>query len=74
MEKCIIRDYPGAPKKLANLVQKLVHDGFFQPVTTDTSPAGALCGYLLHKGRARVLGQSALDDYAQTAQTILEGI
>lgn len=73
MEKCIIRDYPGAPKKLANLVQKLVHDGFFQPVTTDTSPAGALCGYLLHKGRARVLGQSALDDYAQTAQTILEG-
>lgn len=73
MEKCIIRDYPGAPKKLANLVQKLVHDGFFEPVTTDTSPAGALCGYLLHKGRARVLGQSALDDYAQTAQTILEG-
>jgi hypothetical protein len=73
MEKCIIRDYPGAPKKLANLVQKLVHDGFFEPVTTDTSPAGALCGYLLHKGHARVLGQSALDDYAQTAQTILEG-
>lgn len=73
MEKCIIRDYPGAHKKLANLVQKLVHNGFFEPVTTDTSPAGALCGYLLHKGRARVLGQSALDDHAQTAQTFLEG-
>ena len=72
MEKCIIRDYPGAHKKLANLVQKLVHDEIFEPVTTDTSPAGALCGYLLHKGRARVLGQSALDDYAQTAQTFLE--
>lgn len=73
MEKCIIRDYPGALKKLQNLVQKLVQDGFFQPVSTETSPAGALCGYLLFKGRARMLSQSALDDYAQAAQTILEG-
>lgn len=72
MEQCIIRDYAGAQKKLAALVDKLVQDGFFEPVKDDSSPAATLCGYLLYKMRARVLGQSALDGLALNAQTRLE--
>lgn len=73
MEQCIIRDYPGASKKLQNLVQKLVQDGFFSPINSDAPAAAALSGYLLYTGRARVLGQSALDDYALGVKTVLEG-
>ena len=74
MEKCIIRDYPGAFKKLSNLVQKLVQDGFFKNVTTDSSPAAILCGYVLHKGRSQMLGQTALNDHAKNSQAFLAGV
>ena len=74
MEKCIIRDYPGAFKKLSNLVQKLVQDGFFKNVTTDSSPAATLCGYVLHKGRSKMLGQTALNDHAKNSQAFLESV
>ena len=74
MEKCIIRDYPGAYKKLSNLVQKLVQDGFFKNVTTDSSPAATLCGYVLHKGRSKMLGQTALNDHAKNSQAFLESV
>ncbi|EGL53966.1 MULTISPECIES: vWA domain-containing protein [Methylophaga] len=74
MEKCIIRDYPGAYKKLSNLVRKLVQDDFFQTVTTDSSPAATLCGYVLHKGRSKMLGQTALNDHAKNSQAFLESV
>lgn len=74
MEQCVIRDYPGAKKRLSNLVGKLVTDGFFQPVSDDENAASALAAYVLYGLRAKALGQSALDGYAEKAKNVLQSL
>jgi len=71
MERCVIRDYPGAPKRLAQLVQRLVQKGFFEPVSENSPPIAVLVKYMLYKLRAHVLGQPALEPYALEAEAKL---
>ena len=71
MERCVIRDYPGAPKRLAALVEKLVHSGFFQPISDFDPPVAVLVAYMLYKLRAHVLDQPALEGYATQAEARL---
>lgn len=71
MERCVIQDYPGAPKRLAALVESLVHKGFFEPVRETSPPVSVLVKYMLFKLRAHVLGQPALEAYALEAEARL---
>lgn len=71
MERCVMRDYPGAPKRLAELVEKLVQKGFFQPVNDFAPPVAVLVSYMLFKLRAHVLNQPALEAYANDAEARL---
>lgn len=72
MERCVIRDYPGAPKRLSALVEKLVQKGFFKPINQFDVPVQVLVSYLLFKLRAHVLDQPALEAYAIEAETRLK--
>lgn len=72
MERCVIRDYPGAPKRLSALVEKLVHKGFFKPINQFHVPVQVLVSFLLFKLRAYVLDQPALETYANEAETRLK--
>lgn len=72
MERCVIRDYPGAPKRLSALVEKLVQKGFFKPINQFHVPVQVLVAFLLFKLRAYVLDQPALVAYAIEAETRLK--
>lgn len=74
MESCVIRDYPGAHKRLSELVAKLVNDAFFKPVASDENPAAVLHGYVLFRLRAYFLGQTALTAYADNVRLLLEDL
>lgn len=71
MERCVIRDYPGAPKRLAALVASLVQKGFFEPIRENSPPIAVLIKYMLYKLRAHVLDQPALEAYALEAEARL---
>lgn len=74
MEQCVIRDYPGAKKRLINLMAKLVTDGFFRPVSDDVNAASALSAYVLYGLRVKALGQLALEGYAEKAKNVLQSL
>lgn len=64
IEKAIGTIYPGSKANLRTLTEQLVADGTFQE-PRDVPDEGLPVMWLLYQGRARVLGQQALGDYAR---------
>ncbi|MHB8697771.1 MAG: vWA domain-containing protein [Sulfuricaulis sp.] len=69
-EKKEAETYPGISTDIACLVERLVKDGALKPVKEHDNPASVLQKYLLYRMRNEVLGQTALEKYAQDAEIV----
>lgn len=65
-----MKRYPGARKRLNDLVSLLVEEQFFKAPTPQDSPAQLLSSMLLFRLRSDVLQQEALKDYADQAESL----
>jgi cobalamin biosynthesis protein CobT len=72
IEKQMGERYPGCKTNLRNLVTKLVSDGVFKGSEEGAHPGVVLQAYLLHRLRATVLKQEALNDLASQAEARLK--
>jgi cobalamin biosynthesis protein CobT len=70
IERAMTERYPGAGQNLKRLVERLVADGRFSPVPAEAHPGTVVCGYLLHKLRSAILGQTALESLADQAEEV----
>lgn len=69
MEACQMRKYPGGRQRLSTMVDALVATGYFGPPRAESSPNEAMAAYVLYRLRADVLGQQAVKDYADIAES-----
>lgn len=71
IERELSREYPGYGSTLNKLTTKLVSDGkIYSPPHPDDSLVGKLQKYVTYRLRSEVLGQSALDLYAEVAENL----
>lgn len=63
--------YPGARKRLFDLVVQVIEDGLFTEPQESDSPAQLVSALILYRLRSEVLGQSALNDYARKADALI---
>lgn len=71
IETLRMKRYPGARKRLFDLVTLLVEDDFFTEPRESDSPAKLVSALVLYRLRSEVLGQSALNDYAKKADALI---
>ncbi len=69
-EKKEAERYPGIRTDIACLCERLVKDGTLKPVTEKDNPASVLQRYMTYRMRCEVLGQTALEQYAQDAEKV----
>lgn len=62
--------YPGIRTDIACLCERLVNTGDLKPAKETDNPASVLQKYLLYRMRSEVLGQTALEQYAQDAEKV----
>ena len=74
IEKSMQEPYPGTKRTTEKVVEYLVKTGGFGFVTNDQDPhpAKVLSQFLLFRLRHDVLGQKALDSFADSAEALLE--
>jgi len=74
IEKSMQEPYPGTKRTTEKVVEYLVKTGGFDFVTKDQDPhpAKVLSQFLLFRLRHDILGQKALDSFADSAESLLE--
>lgn len=72
IEKRLAERYPGTRLTIEKTVQKLIADGSYASPRPEDHPAAVLQGFLLFRLRSRELGQTALSDFAEQAERILD--
>ncbi len=64
--------YSGARRRLSDLFENLVSDGYFEQPTEKDGTAARITGYLLYRMRATLLGQRVFEQYAQVAEKLCD--
>ena len=64
--------YSGARRRLSDLFENLVSDGYFEQPTEKDGTAARITGFLLYRMRATLLGQRAFEQYAQVAEKLCD--
>ena len=70
VEKGRIKKYPGARKRLYDLISTLVKTGEFAEPQASHPPSALLSAVVLYRLRASVLGQDRLSAYAESAEKL----
>ena len=68
IEQAMGRAFPGAKQNLERLANQLVSEQRFERLSEDAHPGAVVQAFLLHRMRADVLGQRALDDLAADSE------
>ncbi|WP_250519252.1 hypothetical protein, partial [Caballeronia sp. ATUFL_M1_KS5A] len=71
-ERAVGREFPGAMQNLATLAELAVKRDLFQNPTGVKHPLAAVTSFLLYGGRAKIIGQHCLDDYADISYSEVE--
>lgn len=70
IEQAMGHRYPGSRVNLKRLSRQLVANGYWEPVPSDIAPQEIIMAAALYCGRADILKQEALFDYADQAEAV----
>ena len=72
IEQEMIKLFPGTAYSIAETVKYLIDTGGFKTVSNDDKPATVLAAYCLYFGRARIVGQTDLNDHLESASQAMK--